>query len=433
MNAQLIKEEGLKKTLKILVSDEVVSLEVEKELVELQKVVTIQGFRKGKAPMAIVKSQYNSKVIPEAIDKALNKSLQEAMIEHKLHPVSDPKVEFGDKKGTYGFEYQAEVEVRPEFEVKGLDKLTKKISKEPVTEDTLQSVIDKHLESFIDYKPLLIDRKAQDKDRLTLDYVGKKEGIPFEGGTANGALLVLGSNSYIPGFEEGLIGASFGEKRDLNLEFPKEYHVDSLAGQPVTFEVSISKIEAPELPELNDEWVKKSFQVETVDKYKELLNQKLEQESDDKYLKELNTDLLSQLCDHNFFELPVTLVEKEKAAQMQQTIGDLARMGMPAEEQTNYLEKWKTEIDKNSEKVIRQFFIVDEIAKKEELFPTDEEISYLKSQITQLYAMQNQKQDPPSDSSLFLNLTEKKVLEFLRKKVDPDLDKDQSSSETSQP
>ena len=231
-----------------------VEKEVTERLEKATKTVKIKGFRKGKVPLKVVKQQFGKCVRQEVVGEIINSTFYEAIRQEDLRPVGQPRIdELKDTEGA-DLEYLAIFEVYPELTLADLSKV--KITR-PVTDLT-----DADVETMIDVlrkqqaKFEAVDTPGEDGSRVNIDYVGTKGGEEFAGGKAAGQTLVLGSNSMIPGFEDGLIGLKAGDTKTLKLKFPKDYHAEELKGAKVEFAVTVNAVEVQTLPEMNDDFFK---------------------------------------------------------------------------------------------------------------------------------------------------------------------------------
>jgi trigger factor len=238
----------------------------------------------------------------------MQKSFYEAVMQEKLHPAGTPMIEPGD--ATENFEFTATFEVYPEFEVKGLDKI--KIER-PVVEIG-DADVDKMLETIRKQRKTWgeVDRAAQEGDQLTIDFVGTLDGEEFEGGSAKQVPLELGSKRMIPGFEDQLIGAKAGEERTLNVTFPEEYHAKDLAGKAVQFATTVTKVEEPVLPELNDEFaVEFGVKEGGLDALKQQVRENMQREAEQTVTNRVKEQVFDGLMGLNLLEVPKALVDSE--------------------------------------------------------------------------------------------------------------------------
>lgn len=315
--------EGLERRMRVNLPFEEVSTEVEKRLQQLARRAKLPGFRPGKVPMKVLRQRYNEQLHQEVFGDMVQKSLFEAFGQESLQPVGMPHIEpdLDIAAGRMGF--TAIFEVMPEIE---LASVSDKVVKRPVSELTdadLDSMIQRLREQRKTWEA--VERPAQTGDQLSIGFVGTVDGEPFEGGTTNGFKLELGSGRLIPGFEDGLIGATVGETRVLDLTFPDPYQAEHLAGKPVRFEVTVDSIAEPHLPEIDTEFVK-NFGVEDgdVERFKADVRRNMERELKERLTARTKERVMDMLHEANPIELPKSLIQSEMRAmaeQMRQALG----------------------------------------------------------------------------------------------------------------
>ena len=315
--------EGLERRMRVHLPFEEVSTEVEKRLQQLARRAKLPGFRPGKVPMKVLRQRYNEQLHQEVFGDMVQKSLFEAFGQESLQPVGMPHIEpdLDIAAGRMGF--TAIFEVMPEIE---LASVSDKVVKRPVSELTdadLDSMIQRLREQRKTWEA--VERPAQTGDQLSIGFVGTVDGEPFEGGTTNGFKLELGSGRLIPGFEDGLIGATVGETRVLDLTFPDPYQAEHLAGKPVRFEVTVDSIAEPHLPEIDTEFVK-NFGVEDgdVERFKADVRRNMERELKERLTARTKERVMDMLHEANPIELPKSLIQSEMRAmaeQMRQALG----------------------------------------------------------------------------------------------------------------
>ncbi len=277
--------------------------------------MNIPGFRKGKAPKHIIEKMYGSAVFyDEAIDNLLPDAYEAAVASAKLDVVSRPELEvvsIDDK----GVTLKAAVYTKPEVEIseyKGL-----KVEKEAVeiTDEDIMKEIDNARER--NSRMLTVeDRAVQNGDEAVIDFEGFLDGIAFDGGKGEKYPLVIGSGSFIPGFEEKLIGKNIGDEFDIDVTFPEDYGAENLAGKAVVFKIKIHEIKVKELPELDDEFVKDVSEFDTVDEYKADIKSKLIERRQNAAENKLENDLINALLENTQVEIPACMIEQEVDAQL---------------------------------------------------------------------------------------------------------------------
>ncbi|MBE6443261.1 MAG: trigger factor [Alphaproteobacteria bacterium] len=312
MNITELKSEGLKKSFKVIVEKNDFAKEVDAKLVKIAKTAKIQGFRAGKAPLAMIKKKYESEVMAEALDDAIRNGSNKVLKDKELRPATQPSIKivsFGEGKD---LEFDMDVEILPEIKLGdfakiSLDKLVADVPAEEV-EKAVSYLANARKETTV------VDGKAAQKgDTVMIDFVGSVDGVEFDGGKGDNYPLELGSGSFIPGFEDQLIGAKAGDKVDVKVKFPENYHAKDLAGKDSVFAVTIKEVREPKAVEINDE-LAKSLGAESLDKLKENLTTRIKSDYDNAARMKLKRQLLDALDKEYKFDVPETLVDAEYKA-----------------------------------------------------------------------------------------------------------------------
>ena len=358
-------------------------------LTKLAKEVKIEGFRKGKAPLELVAAQVDQTILgQETLENALSKAVAEAFLKEDIKAIDRPEVDV--KKFIPGteLEFTATTEIMPKVELgdyKNLkvEKDTVEVSKEEVSE-----TIDRILKNFAEKKK--VDRESKDGDEVIIDFLGKKDGVAFDGGKAEKFPLELGSKSFIPGFEEGLIGKKAGDEISLDLEFPKDYHAKDLAGAKVVFEVKIHEVRENALPEINEEFLSKLGEFKTKEEFEKQIEEDLkiqkQAESDEKF----KDKLVKKLAEVSKVPVPEILLEDQKQSielDMQQNLmysglsleDYLERMGKTREE---WLEK---DVKEAAEMRVKSGLALAELSKVEKVESSLEELDTRIAQLKEQY------------------------------------------------
>jgi len=319
----------LEKRLRVEVPEEKIAGEVQNRLQSLSRTTKIQGFRPGKAPYKIIQKRYGSRVRQEVISEVVQSTFYEALAKEKLHPASNPAInpeEPAEGQGA-GFAYTATFEIFPEVKVAPVEKL--EIEK-PVCEVTNEDV-DRMIEIIRKQKRTqkAVDRPAKEGDVVTVDFRGSINGEPFEGGEASDFQLELGSNRFIPGFEEGLVGTSAGDEKTLNLTFPKDYHHEDFAGKDAEFAVKVKAVNEQVLPELDEELFRSMGVTEGgLEEFRNAVRKNMEREVEQSLQSRTKNAVLDALHKANKLELPETPVKNEAENIRQQYQSSLQMRGL---------------------------------------------------------------------------------------------------------
>lgn len=310
---------GLERRMTIGVPASVVESAVAARLQEAAGKVRLNGFRKGKVPMSVVKSRFGPGVRQEVVGEVMSRTYYDAITEQKLKPAGQPRIEPKSLEEGKDLEFIATFEVYPEIELSDFSQLEVERLQAEVADEN----IDKMIETLQQQRQTWEEVKRQSKkdDRLNIDYKGIMDGEEFAGGSASGATLVLGSERMIPGFEKGLLKKKAGEEVTLDLAFPDDYHNKDLAGKPVRFEVKINSVSAPVLPELNDEF----FAVFGIDEggleaFRKEVAANMARELNNASKNKVKSRLMDLLLAANKFDLPAALLANEIQVLRQQAL-----------------------------------------------------------------------------------------------------------------
>ncbi|WP_299593372.1 trigger factor [uncultured Microbulbifer sp.] len=310
MQVSIETTSGLERRLTVNLPAEVVDKEVDKRLQQASKTVRINGFRKGKVPMKVVRQRFGAGVRQEVLGEVMSRSFYDAVQKEQVKPAGQPSIEAKNVTPGENLEYVATFEVYPEVALTDLGEVTIERPKAEVTDADVDNMIDvlrKQQSSWKETK-----RKAQKGDRVTIDFVGRKDGEEFEGGKGEGQQLVLGSGSMIPGFEDGILGMKPGEEKEVEVTFPEDYQAENLAGAEAVFTIKVTASEKPELPELNDEFFA-GYGVEEggEDKFREEVRGNMQRELKNAALNKVKTQVMDQLFEKHEVEIPAALVQGE--------------------------------------------------------------------------------------------------------------------------
>ncbi|MDA7426891.1 trigger factor [Primorskyibacter aestuariivivens] len=304
--------EGLKRGYAITVTAAELDEKVNEKLAEAQPEIEMKGFRKGKVPMPLLKKQFGQRLLGEAMQESIDGAMNKHFEDSGDRPALQPEVKMTNEDWKEGddvnveMSYEALPEI-PEVDLKSL-KLEKMVAK--AGDDEVNEALANLAETAQDFKSRRKGSKAKDGDQVVMDFVGKVDGEAFEGGSAEDYPLVLGSNSFIPGFEEQLVGVKAEEEKDVTVSFPEEYQAEHLAGKEAVFSCTIKEVKEPVAAEINDELAGK-FGAESLDALKEQIKERLEAEYVGASRAVTKRALLDQLDEIVSFDLPPSLVEAE--------------------------------------------------------------------------------------------------------------------------
>ncbi len=332
MSQKWEKQEGNEGVLTVTVPAKEVDGALDEAFKKVSKDVSIPGFRKGKVPRQMFEKRFGvESLYQDALDILLPKAYTEAVNEADINPVDQPEVDIEQMEKGKDLIFTAKVIVEPEVklgEYKGLE--AEELDTE-VTDEDVQKEIDNMLEAHADMV-VKEDGKVEEGDVVNLDFDGYVDGEQFEGGQAEGYELEIGSGSFIPGFEEQVVGMGVEEEKDVNVTFPEEYHAEELAGKEATFKVKVNSMKSKEIPELDDELVKELDQdVETVDALKEKVEKDLKEAKENEADVTMKEQLIEQAADNAEIDVPEAMVKTETDRMLQEFEQRLSQQGINME------------------------------------------------------------------------------------------------------
>ncbi len=332
MSQKWEKQEGNEGVLTVTVPAKEVDGALNEAFKKVSKDVSIPGFRKGKVPRQMFEKRFGvESLYQDALDILLPKAYTEAVNEADINPVDQPEVDIEQMEKGKDLIFTAKVIVEPEVklgEYKGLE--AEELDTE-VTDEDVQKEIDNMLEAHADMV-VKEDGKVEEGDVVNLDFDGYVDGEQFEGGQAEGYELEIGSGSFIPGFEDQVVGMGVEEEKDVNVTFPEEYHAEELAGKEATFKVKVNSMKSKEIPELDDELVKELDQdVETVDALKEKVEKDLKEAKENEADVTMKEQLIEQAADNAEIDVPEAMVKTETDRMLQEFEQRLSQQGINME------------------------------------------------------------------------------------------------------
>ena len=346
---------------------------------KLKKNVQIPGFRKGHAPKMIIENVYGKGIfLEDAINELLPKYYEEAIKELDLEVVDQPDVDFDeDVSSDADVVVHFSVFVKPEIEIKKYKGLEVEDAKHEVTDEMLEDDL-KRQQKMNARAVNIDDRAAEEHDKVNINFEGFIDGEAFPGGTAENQDLELGSGTFIPGFEEQIIGKNIGDEFDVVTKFPEDYHAEEFQGKEATFKTKLNSITVEELPEIDDEFIKDISEFDTVDEYKADLRKKLEKEAEERTRIDREGNVLRKIAEEVEVDIPERMVEDELDRIIQNYNQSMQGQGLTIEQ---YLQMLGTDIKTfregqkgQAEAVILNRLILDKIIELENIEVTDEEI-----------------------------------------------------------
>jgi trigger factor len=374
--------DGLKHEFQINVPASDLDAKADARLVDLKDKVRLNGFRPGKVPVSHLKKVYGRSVMAETVEQTIRDTNSQIFTERGFRLATEPKITMPTEEkavediltGKSDLNYTVSIEVVPSIQLADFKSFT---VEKPVVEVT-DAEVDEAIKRIADQNRPFAAKgegaKAETGDRVTVSFKGTIDGVPFDGGTSENIQVTLGSNTFIPGFEEQLLGIAAGENRTLKITFPKNYANEKLAGQPAEFETSATLVEAPQETEINDEFAK-SLGLESLDKLKEAARERLTAEFAGATRQRVKRLLLDRLDESHRFEAPPSLVEEEFKLMWNSIKAEMESGGKTFADEDTTEEAAEQEYRKIADRRVRLGLVLSEIGEKNKITVTDDEVS----------------------------------------------------------
>lgn len=385
------KVEANKMELEIEISAEAFEEAVEKAYQKAKKNITIQGFRKGKAPRKLIEKQYGEGVFFEdAVNLLYGPEVDGAVAESGLELVARPEVEVTSIDKATGVALKVTCITKPEVEVKDYKGIEVEKTVNAVTDEDINKEADKLREKNV--RIITVDdRAAEMGDDVVIDFEGFKDDVAFEGGKAEDFTLSLGSGQFIPGFEEAIAGHNAGEQFDINVTFPEEYQVKELAGAPAVFKINLKSISKKELPELDDDMIKDSTEFETVDEYKADVKSKLEEAAEKAADAQVEEKLFDTVIANMTAEIPQVMFDNRVNEMINELSQRLQPQGITLDLYLQYtgqtMDTLKKAYMEQAEKQVKLRLALEQIVKNEGIEASEEEINEEFAKLSEAYKM----------------------------------------------
>ena len=386
------------------------------------KYFNIPGFRKGKAPMQIVEKYYGKEIFYEdAFNEVAQTALEEAVTENKVEVVSRPEVDIKQMEKGKDLIFTVVMQTKPEAELgkyKGIEipKIEYNVSDEDINHE---------LEHMQEHNSRLIsidDRAVEKGDTVNIDFEGFVDGKAFEGGKAEKYDIEIGSNTFIPGFEDGVIGMKIDEEKDIDVKFPKEYFSKELAGKDAMFKVKLHEIKKKELPKLDDEFAKDVSEFDTLEELKADIKKKLEKQNADRTKYETEEAVIKALCENTKIDIPSGMIETEVDNMLKDFENRLSYQGLKMEQYLKMLGKTKEEIRKEYEpqaiEGIKSRLAIEAVVKAEKIEATEKEVEDKIKEMAKNYGKENDEEFLKNENVrnyLKEGIESEKAMEFLIK------------------
>lgn len=395
MKAELVKKEGNKVTLKITVDNNKFEEAVNKAYNKTKGKYNIPGFRKGKAPKVVIETQYGKGVFyNDAIDMLFPEVYPEAIKELNIDPIDRPDLDIEEISKDNGLVMVVNVEVKPEFELgayKGIEisKVDNTVSEEDV-EARLNEMVNRNARLTS-----VEDKALENGDTAVIDFEGFENGVAFEGGKGENYNLVIGSNTFIPGFEDQLVGKKAGEEVEVNVTFPETYHAENLAGKPVVFNVKVNDVKVKEVPALDDEFAKDTTEFETLAELRADVKAKLEEQAKNAADAEMRNALVEKVSANTEVEVPEAMVQHQIDNMLMELNYQLQYQGLNLEQLLQMtgrgLDELREERRADAERLVKSSLVLEAIAEKENVEANDADVDAELEKMAAMYNMEVEK------------------------------------------
>jgi len=421
--------EGLKREIKVVIPAKDMEDKMNERLADVKDKVRINGFRPGKVPAAHLKKVYGKSIMADLVNEIVREQPAAILSSRGEKSATQPEIAMTEDKdeadkilaAQQDFEFTLSYEVLPPIELKSVKgiKVTREVI--DISDDEVNEQVLKVAESARAYETKT--GKAANGDRITMDYVGKVDGEAFEGGTDQGAELVLGSGRFIPGFEDQLVGVKAGDEKTITVTFPADYPAKNLAGKEATFDVTVKDVAAPGAVEINDELASK-LGIESADRLKEIVRGQIESQYGSLTRQKLKRQILDQLDEMYKFETPNSLVDAEYNGIWSQVNNDLAQSGKTFEDEDTTEEKAREEYKTLAERRVRLGLVLSEIGEKAGVEVSEDEMQRaIYDQLRQYPGQEKQileffRSQPGAAASIRAPIFEEKVIDHLLTEID---------------
>jgi trigger factor len=410
--------EGLQRDFKITIVANDIQQRVDTRLTEVGRDISIPGFRPGKAPLTILKQRYGASVMGEVLEAAVQESSQEVLTERGLRPAGQPKIEVVSFDEGKDLEYDLSVEILPDIEVVDLASLELDRVKVIPTDDEIKDAIDRIAQQNRETKPIEESRPTANGDVVIIDFEGKIDDVPFEGGKGTGIRLELGSNQFIPGFEEQLVGVEAGKPLEVKVAFPADYNVDELAGKDAVFDCTVQEIHGAVEVTIDDAFAE-GLGLENLAALQDAISDQLGQEYGRLTRERTKRDLLDKLSDAHDFDVPPRMAEDEFNQIWAQIEQAKEEDKLDDEDKGKSDDELRTQYQEIADRRVRLGLLLSHIGEQNGLTVAQEEINRaIMEQARQLPGQEQQviefyRDNPQASASLQAPIFEDKVVDFV--------------------
>ena len=385
------------------------------------KKYSVPGFRKGKAPRSIIEKMYGADVFTyDAINELFPEAFEAAVKEAGVEPVGRPEVTVDSASEAEGVTLTVKVAVKPEVKVGSYNGLTVEKTVHTVSDEAVEAELKRVQER--NARELTREGAAENGDIADIDFEGFVDGVAFEGGKAEHYSLVLGSGSFIPGFEEQVVGHKAGEEFDVNVKFPEEYQAEELAGKDATFKIKLHEVQYKELPELDDDFAKDVSEYDTLDELKDSIRKGIETNHEKQADQKVENDLIDQVVGGMKAEIPDAMIESRIEELVQDFQYRISQQGLKLEQYLQYMgmtmEQFKEQFREQADKQVKMRLAMEAIVAKEAIEATEEEFEAEIKRIADAYQMEADKVKSLVDAAAVKkDLAVNKAIDFVKSKA----------------
>ncbi|WP_353107064.1 trigger factor [Acetoanaerobium noterae] len=422
MSSEILKKENSVVTLKLTIDAQSFDKACKDAYNKNKTKFNVQGFRKGKAPMSIVEKFYGEGVFFEdAVNTLFPDAFEAAVKEHDLDTVARPEIDVEEIGKGKNLVIIADVAVKPEITLGEYKNLTVEKPDSEVSDEEVEKEIEAMREQNARFVTVE-DREVKEKDMLLIDFNGKVDGVEFEGGQAENYSIIVGSNTFIPGFEEQLVGMKLNEEKDLSVKFPEEYHAENLAGKDAVFTVKVNEIKEKELPELDDEFAKDVSEFDTLEDLKADAKAKLQKTKDEYADRELENKLVKMAAENATVEIPEAMIDSQVENMVYDFEYQLKYQGLDLENYLKFtnmsIEGLKEQMRPDAKSRVLNSLVIEAISKSEKIESTEEDLEQELAKMAESYKMEVDKLKStlrPSDMDYIKDtVVARKTVEFIK-------------------
>ena len=422
MSSEILKKENSVVTLKLTIDAQSFDKACKDAYNKNKTKFNVQGFRKGKAPMSIVEKFYGEGVFFEdAVNTLFPDAFEAAVKEHDLDTVARPEIDVEEIGKGKNLVIIADVAVKPEITLGEYKNLTVEKPDSEVTDEEVEKEIEAMREQNARFVTVE-DREVKEKDMLLIDFNGKVDGVEFEGGQAENYSIIVGSNTFIPGFEEQLVGMKLNEEKDLSVKFPEEYHAENLAGKDAVFTVKVNERKKKELPELDDEFAKDVSEFDTLEDLKADAKAKLQKTKDEYADRELENKLVKMAAENATVEIPEAMIDSQVENMVYDFEYQLKYQGLDLENYLKFtnmsIEGLKEQMRPDAKSRVLNSLVIEAISKSENIESTEEDLEQELAKMAESYKMEVDKLKStlrPSDMDYIKDtVVARKTVEFIK-------------------